>query len=85
MKVEGLSGAIYQRGGVWWVKYYQYGRPVRESTQSTDQRDAEKLLLKRNSAMEEGRTINPKVNRCKIDELLDGAQRLSSQREALAP
>jgi len=71
MKVAGLKGAIYQRGGVWWVKYYQHGRPIRETSESTDdQRDAEKLLLKRSAAIEEGRTVNPKVNRCKIDELL---------------
>ena len=71
MKVEGLRGAIYQRGGVWWVKYYQHGRPIRETSGSTDQREAEKLLLKRSAAIEDGRTVNPKVNRCKIDELLE--------------
>lgn len=43
---------------------------MRESSKSTDKRVAEKLLLKRNAAIEEGRTINLKVNRCKVDELL---------------
>lgn len=70
MKVPGLRGAIYLRGDVWWVKYYQHGRPIRERTGSTEQRDAEKLLLKRNAEIQEGRTVNPRVNRCKVDELL---------------
>jgi len=59
------------RGGVWWVKYYQHGRPLRESTKSTDRRVAEWLLLKRNAAIEEGRTVRPQVNRCKVDALFD--------------
>lgn len=68
--VDRLKGSVYQRGAVWWVKYYQHGRAMRESSKSTDRRAAEKLLLKRNTAIDEGRTINPTVNRCKIDELL---------------
>jgi integrase len=71
MKVDGLKGSKYPRGGVWWVKYYQFGRPIRESTKSSDERQADKLLLKRGAAIEEGRTINPQVNRCKVDKLLD--------------
>jgi integrase len=71
MKVDGLKGSIYQRGGVWWVKYHQHGRVLRESTKSAKQGDAEKLLLKRNAAIEEGRTINLRVNRCKVDALLE--------------
>ena len=69
--VEQLKGSIYRRGAIWWVKYYQHGRPSRESSKSTDRRVAERLLLKRNAAIEEGRTINLKVNRCKIDELFE--------------
>jgi integrase len=53
------------------VKYYQFGRPIRESTKSTDEREADKLLLKRSAAIEEGRTVRPQVNRCKVDALFD--------------
>jgi integrase len=69
--VDGLRGSKYQRGGIWWVKFYQFGRPIRESTKSSEEREADKLLLKRTAAIEEGRTINPKVNKCKIDALFD--------------
>lgn len=44
---------------------------MRGSSKSNDQRVAEKLLLKRNAALEEGRTINLKVNRATVDELFD--------------
>ena len=71
MKVEGLKGSIYQRGGTWWVKYHQYGRVIRETTGSADQHVAEKLLLKRNAEIEGGHRIAPQVNRCKIDKLFD--------------
>jgi integrase len=71
MKVEGLKGSKYHRGGIWWVKYYQFGRPIRESTKSGDEREADKLLLKRCAAIEEGRTVRPQVNRCKVDALFD--------------
>ncbi|MBX3027777.1 tyrosine-type recombinase/integrase [bacterium] len=71
MKVDGLTGSIYQRGGVWWVKYRQHGRVLRESTGSAERLAAEKLLLKRNAAVEEGRTINLQLNRCKVSRLFD--------------
>ncbi len=28
-------GMTYKRGAVWWVKYYRNGRPIRESSHST--------------------------------------------------
>lgn len=41
------DGTVYQRGVVWWVKYYHRGRAYRESSGSTDRRIAAKLLRKR--------------------------------------
>ena len=37
-------GMTYQRGTVWWVKYYRNGRPMRESSGSTKESDAIQLL-----------------------------------------
>jgi hypothetical protein len=37
-------GMTYQRGAVWWVKYYRNGRPMRESSGSTKESDAIQLL-----------------------------------------
>jgi integrase len=68
--LDRLKGSIYQRGAIWWVKFYQHGRPMRESSKSSDRQVAERLLLKRNAALEQGQTVNLKVNRATIDELL---------------
>lgn len=40
-------GRVYQRGAVWWVQYYFNGQDRRESTHSTNKRDADKILTKR--------------------------------------
>ena len=47
-------GSLYQQksrdgtpGRIWWVKWYQHGRPVRESTGTTDRKQAEKFLKTR--------------------------------------
>jgi hypothetical protein len=37
-------GMTYQRGAVWWVKYYRNGRPIRESSGSSKESDAISLL-----------------------------------------
>lgn len=49
------EGAIYQRGKIWWVRYNQDGKQVRESSKSEKQGDAVKLLHKRQGAIVEGR------------------------------
>ncbi len=40
-------GMIYQRGEIYWVKYYRNGKPYRESTKSIKETDARRLLKKR--------------------------------------
>jgi len=37
-------GHLYQRGRIWWVKYYVNGRPIRESTGTADARKADRFL-----------------------------------------
>ena len=32
---------------VWWIKYYDHGRPIRESTQTTDKATAKRKLQQR--------------------------------------
>jgi integrase len=41
------EGRVYQRGAVWWVQYCHRGRVYRETSHSTDRRDATKLLRRR--------------------------------------
>ena len=49
-------GSIYKRGNVYWLKYYNNGKCHRESSRSDDIKDAEKLLVLRESEiLKEGR------------------------------
>ena len=40
-------GMIYKRGQVFWIKYYSGGKPVRESTCTSKQKQAERFLKDR--------------------------------------
>jgi hypothetical protein len=61
-------GMMYQRGAVWWVKYYRNGRPMRESSGSTKESDAIQLLKIREGDIAHGLPVNPKLNRIRFDE-----------------
>ena len=41
------TGRIFQRGSIWWIQFHRNGKKYRESTKSTDQKEAEKLLKTR--------------------------------------
>jgi len=47
-------GSVYQRGRIWWVKYYQDGRPYRESSSSPKKGEAEQLLKRREGSVATG-------------------------------
>jgi integrase len=66
-------GQLWRRGNTWWIKYSVDGRVYRESSKSTDQRVAEKLLRARIKASGRGgRFVDPnKERRVTIDHLLD--------------
>src|SRR5215217_5477367 len=61
-------GMTYQRGAVWWVKYYRNGRPIRESSHSSKESDAITLLKLREGDIAHGLPVNPKLNRIRFDE-----------------
>jgi len=54
------SGALC---AIWWVQYYQDGRPVRESTHSTEEAAAKQLLKIREGALAKGELIVPRQDR----------------------
>src|SRR6266550_5838869 len=63
------SGSIFQNGSnVWWVKYYDHGIARRESSRSTERREAEKLLKRRLAEIETDIFV-PRQN-IRIDELI---------------
>lgn len=58
-EMRGL-GNVYQRGQVWWVRYYDGGgREYRESSRSVDRDDAVRLLRHRLAGFNQGRPGGP--------------------------
>jgi integrase len=63
-----LSDGEYRELPTWWIKYYQGGRPVRESTGTTKETVARRILRTREGDVEHGIPINPKQNRITFEE-----------------
>jgi len=74
-------GSIYKRkwkapdgtvreSAVWWIKYYQNGKPIRESTESEKISVARDVLRDREGDIVKGVTIAQRFNRIMLDELL---------------
>jgi integrase len=64
------SGSIYHNGSsVWWIKFYDRGKPMPESSHSTDHAVAERLL-KRRLAEVMTDTFVPRQN-IKVDALIE--------------
>ncbi len=71
MKRKRGDGSVYQRGAVWWVKYYRNGKPIREPSGSEKESDARKLLKKRLGEIALGRFVGPEAERVAIRELAE--------------
>jgi integrase len=63
------NGSLYQRGNVWWIKYYRNGIPMRESSGSDKESIAKSLLRSRLGDIEHGVPVTPKTNRVTFEEL----------------
>ena len=70
-------GMLYKQPGSrkWWIKYYVNGRPIRESTGKTKWEDAKHELKKREGDVADGEPILPRVDRLRVEELLDELRR----------
>lgn len=62
-------GSIFQRGNVYWIKYYRAGKPYRESTHSEKESDAKRLLKAREGAIVENRFFGLRVEKIRFEEL----------------
>jgi len=62
-------GRIYQRGRIWWVRYYRNGQEFNESSQSEKEAEAKKLLKKRLGEIALGRFAGPKADKVTLAEL----------------
>lgn len=61
-------GWLYQRGRIWWVKYYVNGRPVRESTGTAREQAAKNFLKAREGRVVTGQPIFPRADRIRYEE-----------------
>lgn len=64
-------GMLYKRGQVFWIKYYSAGRPIRESTGTTKQKEAERFLKDREGRVAMGAPALPKIERVLFAEIAD--------------
>jgi integrase len=62
-------GAIYKRGHVYWIKYYQHGKPLYESAKSGNPADARALLRQREGAIERGVPVSPRASKVTVAEI----------------
>jgi len=66
-------GQLYQRGRVWWVKFYLNGRPIRESTGIVSEgpappQKAKNILKAREGRAAAGLPVLPRADRVRYGE-----------------
>lgn len=61
-------GELKKRGHIWWVRYYRDGRRFEESSGSTKEGDARRLLRLREGDVERGLPVSPKIGRLRFEE-----------------
>ena len=61
-------GELKQRGQVWWIRYYRDGRRHEESSRSTKEGDARRLLRLREGDIERGLPVSAKIGRLRFEE-----------------
>lgn len=64
-------GFLWRRGRLWWLRYRVDGREHRESSHSTSQREAEKLLAKRQAELSVGILTAPDAKRVTFTDLAE--------------
>src|SRR5713101_2653615 len=67
-------GRIFQRGRIWWVRYYHNGQEFNESSHSEKEAKAKKLLKQRFGEIALGRFAGPKAEKVTLAELAEDLQ-----------
>jgi integrase len=63
-------GRVFRRGNVYWIAYSHRGREYRESSKSTREVDAKRLLKKRLGEIGKGAFTGPQEGRVYVEDLL---------------
>ena len=71
-KIRHVDGAVeYRELPTIWLKYYQGGRAIRESTGTTKETVAKRMLRAREGDVEHGIPINPQMGRVTFEDAAD--------------
>jgi integrase len=68
------TGSKKLRGRIWWIYYYHRGRLIPESTHTTDEREAERILKKRLKGADTPQFIEPAARNLPFEELMELAR-----------
>src|SRR5688500_3111663 len=68
-KQRKATGVLVE-GGPWWMKYYDNGRPIFESTRTFERREANAILKKAEHKVLEGHRATSRTRRIKFDDLV---------------
>jgi len=68
---EEAMGMIYKRGNVWWIKYSRFGKPYRESSRSTKEVDAKRLLKQREGEISRGKLPGIYFDKVRFEDLVE--------------
>jgi integrase len=63
-----LKDGTIRQSPIWWIKYYQNGRQMRESSGTMKETVARRMLREREGDVERGIPINPKIGRVTFEE-----------------
>jgi hypothetical protein len=65
------AGRLYKRGTIWWLRYGYRGRDIRESSGSSREAEARRLLAHRLGEIGRGTFLGPDEARVTMDNLFD--------------
>ena len=66
---------LYQRGQIWWLKYYVNGRPRRESSRTDRFSEAKRMLEERKGRAAAGLPLLPRADRLRYEEVTTDLRR----------
>src|SRR5215472_13879246 len=69
-----VTGVLVERGP-WWMKYYDGGKPIYQSTGKLEKREATLLLRKAEAKVAEGQREAPRIHRTRFDDLVEDLRR----------
>jgi integrase len=65
------NGMLYRRGRIWWIQFYEHGKRLRMSSESTDEAVARRLLRDKLARITLGEPLVIRSARVTYDELRD--------------